>query len=126
MESRSIYFEREHSETSSSSENQVENSPRITGVVEANPISKSTEFIKIGVCIRATWEPRTNNKWSDLVERIQPIDTNRESPFRLTKNCWFGTGKTFVIKTAIHTPTRVKVKLDASALLSTGFTLITS
>lgn len=123
MESRSVYFEKENSETSSSSENQLENSPKITGVVEANPIGKSTEFIKIGVCLRATYAPKTNNKWSELIEKIQPIDTNRESTFKLTKNCWFGNGKTLVIKTAIHTPTRVKIKLDASALLSTGFTL---
>lgn len=66
--------------------------PKVTGTLAVDGITRSAEKIKIGVSISATGEARTNSDWEDLVERFEV--TQRENHFRLSKNCWFGLGKT--------------------------------
>lgn len=120
--SRNIYVQKEDQTTSLASELSVEVPPKVTGtlLVDGGAL-RTVERIKIGICISAIDANRTNADWEDLIERFEL--THKENHFRLTKNCWFGLGKTWIISTSVNEPTKIKIKLNQSALLSTGFTL---
>lgn len=119
--SRNIYLQNQEENYSAISD-QFEIPPKITGVLAVDGVGiHSAERIKIGINISAGSENRTNEDWEDLIQRFEI--TQRETPFRLSKNCWFGLGKTWVIPTAANEPTKIRIKLNQSALLSTGFSL---
>lgn len=80
------------------------------------------ERIRVGINIRANPKPRSIQDWNSIINRKSPLTGNSKS-FQIDQSYWFGSGINFVIPTPVFDETLVKISLNPSALLSTGFTV---
>lgn len=94
--------------------------PKITGILSVNRPTHSTESVRIVVRIGKKQSKLSNHGWNDIVENRYAF-TETSGYFDITQSCWFGKGFTVVIPTQLFGTTTIKLNLDPSALLTTGF-----
>lgn len=78
------------------------------------------ERVRIGASLRGNVKPKTIKEWERIVKNKSPTTTPNRN-FQIDENFWFGKGISWVIPTPLFETTSIKLNLEASALLSTGF-----
>lgn len=114
---------------SASHQNKNKNTPRertvVNGTIKIQKPYQQNSFaerIRIGVNIRATSKPRPTREWLDVINRKTPLNVNKKQ-FQIDQEYWFTTGINWVIPTPVFDESVIKISLEPSALLTTGFTV---
>lgn len=88
------------------------------------PKSNYGENVQIGVSIKAPRLPRSNQDWQEVLSKSKVIKGTTKG-FQQTFNSWFEGGTTWVIATPLFGTTKIKIVLEPSALITTGFAIET-
>lgn len=84
--------------------------------------SKFKENIRICVSLRPTTNPLTLNEWIEILE-TKRLTTAKLTNFNVNESHWFNSGINWVIPTPVFETTNIEIKLNPSALLTSGFIL---